>query len=154
MSTVTITGLEKIVNNLRYLGNNVEQIIDKSLEKSANTMTQVVKDKITQVGAVNTGAMREDTKAQKYGLCRYAVVCPAPYAIYIEYGTGNAGDPTVAHTARDRWVYFNQYLGEYRTAYAQAARPFMRPAFAEYKDVIVANTRRAILAAWAKEMMT
>lgn len=156
MSTVTITGLAKIVNNLRTLGNNVEQIVDKSLEESSVMLEGKVKDKITAVGAVDTGAMREDTKAKKLGICRYAVVCPKAYAVFIEYGVGSLGDPAVAHNVSDITARIDKVTGKAKLVHfaPRAPRPFMRPAFAENRDVIMQNTRRAIIEAYDKELRT
>ena len=69
------------------------------------------------------------------------------YAPMVEYGTGSAGDPSVPHTAKVRWVYFDSALGEFRTVYPQPPRPYMRPAFETKKAVVTMNMSRAIIRA-------
>lgn len=64
------------------------------------------------------------------------VTANAEYAAYVEYGTGSKGDPSVPHTSREKWAYYNENLGEFRTGYPKKARPFMRPALESNEGLI------------------
>lgn len=66
------------------------------------------------------------------------------YAPFIEYGTGPLGDPEVAHTSKMSWAYMGTD-GKLHFARSQPARPFMRPALYEnrevFKDIIYGKIR-------------
>lgn len=147
---VTIKGLSEMVRKLRALGQNVDKIADNSLHRSAYDLKREVEDRIEAVGAVDTGRLRNSITIKKIAECQYAVGTDVEYAPPIEFGTGFMGDPAVPHTTRSRWVYFNPAKGEYRTAYPQPARPFMRPAFNAKRDVVMLNLTNAITKAWSK----
>ena len=148
MASVEIKGLNKCVYWLRVLGQNVDGIIDNSLKESANIIKQEVEENVRKVTAsynghtykaVDTGDLLRSITVNKLGLCRYAVVATAEHSIYVEFGTSIAGDPAVAHTTRPKWVYYNENVGEYRTAYPQPPRPYMRPAFVARKNTVILN---------------
>ena len=161
MATVEIKGLNKIVGQLQRLGHNVNTIADNSLQQSAYAVKREVENNIQTVTAthnghlykaVDTGQLLRSIHIEKLGLCRYAVGTAVEHAPYVEFGTGSAGDPVVAHTMRPKWVYFDTRIGEYRTAYPQPPRPFMRPAFISMKSVVTMNLTRAIIAAAMSEV--
>lgn len=152
MANVEINGLQAMIKKLESLGKNVDKIVDNSISESAGQVKRETEKNIQNVGAVDTGELLRDINVKKFGICRYAVGTGVEYAPYVEFGTGSEGDPAVAHTAKAKWVYYNKNIGEYRTAYPQPPRPFLRPAFDSLKDVIVQNTTNAITAAWAKEV--
>ena len=145
---VTIDGINEILNNMKRLGENLTEIVDESLKESAEKIAGDVKQNITSVGAVDTGLMRESVNVKHAGDCVWIVNSPREYSIFVEFGTGTAGDPAVPHTTRPKWVYFNNSLGEYRTAYPQAARPFMRPAFASNEKYVSVKLKKDILTAF------
>lgn len=147
---VSVNGLQKMVSKLNELGKNVEKTVDTSLHKSAYDIKREVESNIQRIGAVDTGRLLRSITVEKLGNCRYAVGTNVEYAAPIEFGTGSVGDPSVAHTARTSWVYFNTKLGEFRTAYPQPARPYMRPAFNTKRDVVRLNLTNAIVRAWSE----
>lgn len=156
---VTISGLSAVANGLRALGADLPAIVDKSLENSAIQLYRVCRDEARTVTAeyngriykaYDTGRLANGITYRKDGLCKWIVAATEEYSIYVEFGTGSAGDPAVAHTTRPKWVYFSDKAGDYRTAYPQPARPFMRPAFAKMRDVVLENTKHDIIAAYDK----
>lgn len=159
MATVKITGLQSMIKKLTELGANVENIVDNSVHKSAYAVQAQVKKNIEAASAsyngrtykaFDTGNLYRHIAVERLGKCRFAVGTNVEYAPYVEFGTGSAGDPEVAHTARPKWTYYSKTAGGYRTAYPQPARPYMRPAFASMKDVVTLNASNAITEAWAK----
>jgi len=161
MATVEIKGLQRTVNMLRTLGVNVQNVVDSSLQQSAEKIAeQAVKNiqnmNVTYNGhnydAKDTGALMREIHTEHLGLCRYAAGTDVPYAPYVEFGTGSAGDPAVAHTTRPKWVYFDPRIGGFRTAYPQPPRPFLRPAFVQLKDVVSQNIRAALIRAAMSEV--
>lgn len=156
LHNVDIKGLNAVTSKLKALGADLPQIVDKSLETSAESLKRAVQEKTRTVTAsynghvykaYDTGQLARGIITRKTAQCQWQVAATAEHSIFVEFGTGSAGDPAVAHTARPKWVYFSELDGEYRTAYPQPARPYMRPAFAENKDRIVYQLRNDIVQA-------
>lgn len=154
MAIVEIKGLKGVVDKLNRLGKDIDTIADNSLYKSAYDIKREVEKNIRTVTAsynghtykaVDTGMLLRSIHVEKLGKCRYAVGTNVKYAPMVEYGTGAAGDPTVPHTARPKWVYYNPAIGAYRTAYPQPPRPYMHPAFETKRAVVTMNLSRAII---------
>ena len=157
---VTIDGLDRIVKGLNALGADLPTIVDKSLENSAeyiktkaqeHTRTATASYNGRVYKAYDTGQLSRGIIVRKTGECQWQVAATTEHSIFVEFGPGSAGDPAIPHTARPKWVYFSNIDGEYRTAYPQPARPYMRPAFAESKGHIVESLRTDIIDAFDKE---
>ena len=147
---VNLDKIGRIAANLRKLGEDIDGVVDTALGDGAQSITDSAKSFVEIQGAVDTGELVGNIVAVHNDKCQWVVSSRAPHSIFIEYGTGNMGDPSVAHTTRYRWVYYNKKLNDFRTAYPQPARPFMRPAFAENKNKVVLKVSRAIVAAALK----
>ncbi len=154
MATVEIKGLQGTINKLNRLGKNIDTVVDNSLHKSAydikreiekNIQTASVSNNGHTYKATDTGRYLRSIHIEKLGNCRYAIGTNIEYAPMVEFGTGSAGDPAVAHTAKPKWVYFNPAVGDFRTAYPQPPRPSFRPAFETKKSVVTMNLTRAII---------
>lgn len=149
---VTIKGLDRVVGGLKAVGANIPKIVDESLRKSAEKIVSDAKKKVVELDAYDTGNLRNNIIEMHPRLCQWIVTAATDYAIYVEFGTGSAGDPAVPHTTRPKWVYFSKIDGGFRTAYPQPARPFMRTTFAENKAVVVENLKSDIIAAALKAL--
>lgn len=156
LHNVDIKGLNAVTSKLKALGADLPQIVDKSLGTSAESLNRAVREKMRTVTAsynghvykaYDTGQLAGGLVTRKLAQCQWQVAATAEHSIFVEFGTGSAGDPAVAHTTRPKWAYFNDKVGEVRTAYPQPPRPFMRPAFAENKDRIVYQLRNDIVQA-------
>lgn len=139
-----------MISKLNEVGRDVDKLTDNSLNKSAYDIKREVEKDIQLVGAVDTGNLFRHIYVEKLGTCRYAVGTNVKYAVPVEFGTGDKGDPAVAHTARPRWVYYSPAAGGFRTAYPQPARPFIRPAFDTKRSVVTLNLTNAITKAWSE----
>lgn len=156
MATVEVKGLQALVTKLNRLGKKLDTVADNSLHKSAYEIKREIEKNIQTVTAsyngriykaTDTGQLFRSIHVEKLGMCRYAIGTNVGHAPMVEYGTGSAGDPSVPHTAKVRWVYFNPAVGEFRTAYPQPPRPYMHPAFETKKAVVTMNMSRAIISA-------
>lgn len=145
---VTISNIDGLLNNMKRLGQNITEIVDNSLKESTEKIAGDAKAQITAKGAVDMGLLRNDINVRKEGECVWVVNSPTEYAIFVEFGTGSAGDPAVPHTTRPKWVYFSERAGDFRTAYPQAPRPFMRPAFAQNQKYVSVKLKQDIINAW------
>ena len=156
MATVEITGLKSLINRMNALGKNLDIVVDNAVHKSALQIQKAAKENIRTVTATagghvykafDTGNLYRHINAERLAPGAWAVGTAVEYGPYIEFGTGSEGDPSVAHTTRPRWVYYNKAVGGYRTAYPQPARPFLRPAFESHKEIVFKNVRNAIVRA-------
>ena len=125
------------------------RIGEKKVKEKIKTVTTSYNGRVYK--AYDTGQLHNGIVVRKLNSCQWQVAATTEHSIFVEFGTGSAGDPAVPHTARPKWVYFSNIDGEYRTAYPQPARPYMRPAFAESKGHIVESLRTDIIDAFDKE---
>ena len=99
------------------------------------------------VSGLGTGRLKESIMyridAIDDGL-KLVVFANREYGIYVEYGTGTAGDPSVAHVNASTWVYYDDERG-FITAHAQPPRPFMYPAFVYTVDLLRGGEMQRLL---------
>ena len=67
---------------------------------------------------------------------KVGITSNAKYSIYVEYGTGNRGDPKVPHTTKTHWVYRDDEDNVFRMGKPFPARHFMEPALDDNVDSI------------------
>ena len=64
-------------------------------------------------------------------MMEYAVQTNVEYAVYVEYGTGKLGDPSVPHTSKESWTYYNEYLHKFITTHGQKPAHMFTKGFAQ-----------------------
>lgn len=89
--------------------------IDKALGRGAARMEAAVK----MLTPVDTGNLRNKIFLHHEKLMEYAVMTNVEYAVYVEYGTGRLGDPTVPHTSKEYWTYYSEKLQRFITTHGQ-----------------------------------
>lgn len=160
MANVTISGLNAVIKGLNALGADLPSIVDKSLGDSAEYLKGKVQEKTHTVTAsynghiykaYDTGDLSRGIIVRKTGQCQWQVAATSAHSIFVEFGTSIAGDPAVPHTARPKWAYYSALDNQYKTAYPQPPRPYMRPSFAENKDHVVNRLKTDIIEAFNKE---
>lgn len=95
--------------------------------------------------AVDTGRLRASivTDLQTDGTTVTGTVgTNVEYAPYVEFGTGQEGDETVAHTAKKSWTYCSG--GKFYTTSGTAPRPFLFPAYRENEEQVKQDIRNAV----------
>ena len=98
-----------------------------------------VKDKITEMGAVDTGRLRNSI-AHQVDADEQAVYVGTNvnYAVYVHEGTGAAN--VEGGTLKSRWVYQDPLTGEFRIGKPQKPRRFLKEAIeqwkADYKSIL------------------
>lgn len=147
---VKITGLSGLVNNLRELGADIDGIVDGSLNNSAKMVERDILSNINSVSASYNGHTYKAydvgtlyASVEKTKISNGYAVGPknCDHCAEVEFGTGSAGDPSVPHTSRPKWTYFNDKVGAFRTAYPAPPRPYMRPAFEKDRDPVLKNLK-------------
>ena len=97
---------------------------------------------------VDTGRLRESIEVQSLDGTSVIIGPTAEYGVYVEFGTGSKGDPSVAHTAKKGWVYYNEKTGDFVYTTGQAPQPYLIPALYSQKDAVVDAIRQGLLSAF------
>lgn len=127
------------MKKLESAGNSetVNSIVDKTL----NEMAIKIQSRAKLICPKDTSHLEQLITKEKIPN-GYAVGTNVEYGVYLEFGTGLRGDPSVPHTTRAKWTYthprYTKLRGKtvMRTVYGMAPRPFLLPAFNQYKDRI------------------
>lgn len=98
------------------------------------------KQKITEVGAVDTGALRNSITHKVEGGA-VQIGSNIHYAPYVELGTGKEYQPPpewIENNAKrgrglDKW-YYQDAQGQWHVGYPQKPRPYLRPAIEDHMD--------------------
>lgn len=127
------------LRNLNQVLGRVEQLGAQAADANALAIGwagEEVRGAAKQLAPVDTGELRRGITAkvtQDADTATAEVVSGAAHSIYVEFGTGQRGDPSVAHRAD--WK-------------GMAARPYMRPALQEntqrIRDTYAKRLRLAI----------
>ena len=123
-----VEGLDGLLKKLEALKNiEKDPRIDKALGRGAARIQAAVKD-LTPVGY--TGNLRNKIFLAHEKMMEYAVTTNVEYAVYVEYGTGKLGDPTVPHTSKDHWTYYNEAVQHFVTTHGQPPAHMFTKGFA------------------------
>lgn len=143
---IVIEGAEELQTKLHSLMRLTDAIEMDAGPAICEIMRRTASAKLSASKAVDTGELRDSVESRSSEFVHrtgehtveMGIETSAPHAIFIEYGTGSAGDPAVPHTSKDSWVYFNDRKQDFRTAKPMEARPFMRPALYDNQEAFVA----------------
>ena len=123
-----VEGLSDLLKKLEALKNiEKDPRIDKALGRGAARIQAAVKD-LTPVGY--TGNLRNKIFLAHEKMMEYAVTTNVEYAVFVEYGTGKLGDPTVPHTSKDHWTYYNEAVQHFVTTHGQPPAHMFTKGFA------------------------
>ena len=134
-------GIDNLLRRFESMGVNTEPILETALEKGAKVLQANIKPLVP----VDEGTLRNSISVEKSDRLAYSVGTNLKYAVYVEYGTGKFGDPTVPHTTKDSWVYFNDKAGHFVTTHGQPASHFMHDGFYNGKDAAVDEVRKELI---------
>ena len=138
---IEVQGLDRLIKGLETVGSaqKVNAIVNKTLEQAALKIQAEAKINCPK----DTSYLEQRITKEKIPN-GYAVGTNVKYGVYVEFGTGLRGDPSVPHTKRAVWKYrhprYTKLAGKdvIRTVHGMAPRPFLLPAFNRYKDKIPA----------------
>ena len=77
----------------------------------------------------DTGNLQNKIIAQPLKFMEWAVETNVEYAIYVEFGTGKPGDPSVPHTSKESWTYYSDELKRFVTTHGQEPAAMFRTGF-------------------------
>lgn len=126
------------------LYDNVADVLKATAEQKLRALEAVgkqaegdVKDEITDKKIVDTGRLRSSIAHLVVGDSVY--VGTDGYGIYVHEGTGKFAVGG-GGTTKERWVYRDELTGEFRMAYPQRPRRFLKNAVErnldDYKEIV------------------
>ena len=111
-----VEGESDLLKKLEALKNiEKDPRIDKALGRGAARIQGAVK----LLTPVDTGNLRNKIFLAHEKMMEYAVTTNVEYAVFVEYGTGKLGDPSVPHTSKDHWTYYSDKLQKFITTHGQ-----------------------------------
>jgi HK97 gp10 family phage protein len=120
---MSISARASLVRNPN-LARFIDDTINPAVRASVQAACDLIADTARTLCPVDTGELRDsitvDVQQVAFQSITGTVFATAPYAEYVEFGTGRRGDPSVPHTDKP----------------GMAAQPFMRPAVDENKAAI------------------
>ena len=123
-----VEGLSDILKKLEALKSiEKDPRIDKALGRGAARIQGAVK----MLTPVDTGNLRNKIFLAHEKMMEYAVTTNVEYAVFVEYGTGKLGDPSVPHTSKDHWTYYSDKLQKFITTHGQKPAHMFTKGFAQ-----------------------
>lgn len=124
-SCIEIDGLESLMLKLTMLGGNTDKALHNGLMQGGKVVQGVAK----KLCPVDTGLLRNSISVESQSQTEVAVGTNVEYAPYVEMGTGQKGDPSVAH--RQDWT-------------GQKPQPFLSPALALSEEKVRRQVANAL----------
>lgn len=141
MIGIQIEGMGELREKLGKLASGASSGLAKGLMKGG----EIVRAEAAANCPVDTGQLRQSIVVEQQSGTSVTVGPTADYGIYVEFGTGSKGDPSVGYTTKDGWVYFNEKTGQFVYTTGQAPQPFLVPALFSQKDAVIEAVKQGLL---------
>ena len=137
-----VEGLDGILKKFAALKNiDKDPRIDKALGRGGARIQAAVK----MLTPVDTGNLVNKIVLNHEKMMEYAVTTKVEYAVYVEYGTGKLGDPTVPHTSKDSWTYYSEKLQKFITTHGQKPAHMFTKGFAQAHKTAFEIVRKEVM---------
>lgn len=137
-----VEGLDGLLKKLEALkGIEKDTRIDKALGRGGARIQAAVK----MLTPVDTGNLRNKIFLAHEKMMEYAVTTNVEYAVFVEYGTGKLGDPTVPHTSKESWTYYSEKLQRFVTTHGQKPVHMFTKGFASAHKTAFEIVRREVM---------
>lgn len=137
-----VEGLSDLTKKLAALKNiEKDSRIDKALGRGGARIQAAVK----MLTPVDTGNLRNKIVLNHEKMMEYAVTTNVEYAVYVEYGTGKLGDPTVPHTSKESWNYYSEKLQKYITTHGQKPAHMFTKGFTQAHKTAFEIVRKEVM---------
>ena len=131
----SVTGLDKLLKKLEKLGGNVEETLNKSMQKQG----EMVKGQAKMLAQVDSSDLRKSIRKKtkkSAGKIEIKIYTNSDHAAYVEFGTGKRG--MNSHKPHNINVsYKEDWAG-------MIAQPYLYPALKNKEDVIIENIKTDI----------
>lgn len=137
-----VEGLSDLLKKLEALKNiEKDPRIDKALGRGAARIQGAVK----LLTPVDTGNLRNKIFVAHEKMMEYAVTTNVEYAVFVEYGTGKLGDPSVPHTSKDHWTYYSDKLQKFITTHGQKPAHMFTKGFSQAHKTAFEIVRKEVM---------
>lgn len=137
-----VEGLDGILKKFAALKNiDKDPRIDKALGRGGARIQAAVK----MLTPVDTGNLVNKIVLNHEKMMEYAVTTNVEYAVYVEYGTGKLGDPTVPHTSKESWTYYSEKLQKFITTHGQKPAHMFTKGFAQAHKTAFEIVRKEVM---------
>lgn len=117
--------LQRKLNTVKNLDRDPR--VNQSLGRGAKLIQGAVK----LLTPVDTGNLRNKIFAEEEKFMQWIVDTNVEYSLYVEFGTGKLGDPSVPHTNKESWVYYSDALKRFVTTHGQKPAAMFRDGFSQ-----------------------
>lgn len=122
---VNLSGIDNLLDGLEKLGSGeVKRAVDEGTCKAARQMQSDAKLNVP----VDSGELRNSIVVTKIPN-GYDVGTNKEYSEYVEFGTGQRGDPSVEHVTEKEHKKDGKGTGEYYPYMGMKPQPYIYPAF-------------------------
>lgn len=137
-----VEGLSDLTKKLAALKNiEKDPRIDKALGRGGARIQAAVK----MLTPIDTGNLVNKIVLNHEKMMEYAVTTNVEYAVYVEYGTGKLGDPTVPHTSKESWTYYSDKLQKFITTHGQEPAHMFTKGFAQAHKTAFEIVRKEVM---------
>lgn len=137
-----VEGLSDLTKKLAALKNiEKDPRIDKALGRGGARIQAAVK----MLTPVDTSNLVNKIVLNHEKMMEYAVTTNVEYAVYVEYGTGKLGDPTVPHTSKESWTYYSEKLQKYITTHGQKPAHMFTKGFSQAHKTAFEIVRKEVM---------
>ena len=124
-----VEGLQHLQRKLETVKNlERDPRVNQALGRGAENIRGAVVD-LTPTGY--TGNLKNKIIAQQEKFMQWVVETNVEYAIFVEFGTGKLGDPSVPHTNKESWTYYSDELKRFVTTHGQEPAAMFRDGFSQ-----------------------
>ncbi len=120
--------------------------VNKALGRGAARVQAAVK-LLTPVGLAEyggTGNLRNKIFIDNPEPNVWQVTSNVEYAAFVEFGTGQLGDPSVPHTSKDHWTYYNEFTQSFFTTHGQKPVHMFQKGFDTTKKKVTEIVRKEV----------
>jgi HK97 gp10 family phage protein len=121
-----VEGLQQLRRKLETI-KNLER--DPRVNQALGRGAARIQAQVKLLTPKDTGNLQNKIIAQPLKFMEWAVETNVEYAIYVEFGTGKPGDPSVPHTSKESWTYYSDKLKRFVTTHGQEPASMFRTGF-------------------------
>jgi HK97 gp10 family phage protein len=121
-----VEGLQQLRRKLETI-KNLER--DPRVNQALGRGAARIQAQVKLLTPKDTGNLQNKIIAQPLKFMEWAVETNVEYAIYVEFGTGKLGDPSVPHTSKESWTYYSDKLRRFVTTHGQEPASMFRTGF-------------------------
>ena len=99
-------GMQALQRKLNTI-QNLER--DPRVNQALGRGAELIRSHVVDLTPVDTGNLQNKIVAQPEKFMQWVVDTNVEYSLYVEFGTGKLGDPSVPHTSKESWTFVIGY---------------------------------------------